>query len=308
MLANILVPLDGTPESNAALPLARTVAQATGGSITLLRVIKPEHGTPFAEASIELQRVARELAGAGPSVKSVAYEGDDVARAVLEQIQRQSTDLVIMRTHGRAGLERAVLGSVTQQVVARGRVPVMVLRPGDRTITQIRKLLVPIDGSPGGTLALGTAVQLSKSTGASLQLLEVAQPASNWLYAGDAYGGMSYYDPTWDDEALASARTYVEGVVKRLRAAGVEADGDARQVPSVAEGIVHAADAANADVIVMSTRALTGPARAVLGSTADAVVRTAHCPVLLVHRGSEAEETATEFEPQAVTQIEPARA
>jgi hypothetical protein len=38
------------------------------------------------------------------------------------------------------------------------------------------------------------------------------------------------------------------------------------------------------DLIVMSTRALTGPARALLGSVADAVVRTSHCPVLLLHR------------------------
>jgi nucleotide-binding universal stress UspA family protein len=52
----------------------------------------------------------------------------------------------------------------------------------------------------------------------------------------------------------------------------------------VAEAIVQAADTGNADLIVMSTRALTGPGRALLGSTADAVVRAADCPVLLIHR------------------------
>jgi nucleotide-binding universal stress UspA family protein len=60
-------------------------------------------------------------------------------------------------------------------------------------------------------------------------------------------------------------------------------------VPDVADAIVTFAENASADVIVMSTRALTGPARALLGSVADAVVRTAHCPVLLLHRAEEDE-------------------
>jgi nucleotide-binding universal stress UspA family protein len=118
---------------------------------------------------------------------------------------------------------------------------------------------------------------------------------------------MAYYDPAWDEEALGSARTYVAGIVSRLRAAKVEADGEARQEPSVAEAIVAAAAEANADLIVMSTRALTGPARALLGSTADAVVCRMQCPVLLTHRTDAAEDapvdiaTDTPAEPVSAT-------
>jgi nucleotide-binding universal stress UspA family protein len=61
----------------------------------------------------------------------------------------------------------------------------------------------------------------------------------------------------------------------------------------VAEAIVNAAESAGADVIVTSTRALTGPARALLGSTADAVVRTSHCPVLLIHHTRRSEESGS---------------
>ena len=125
-------------------------------------------------------------------------------------------------------------------------------------------------------------------------------PAASWMYPGDGYGGMAYYDPVWDEEALAGARAYVDGVVARLRAADVEADGAARQERLVAESIVQAADAAESDLIVMSTRALTGPARAILGSTADAVVRAAHCPVLLIHRQEAAGEVFSEFAPEAI--------
>ena len=159
MFANILVPLDGTAQSNAALPLARTVAQATGGSITLLRVVKPSESATAAQVLDDLQRVAKELSADKGPVKSAVRKGEETAREILDEIQQQSVDLVIMCTHGRAGLERVVLGSVTQDVLANSRVPIMLLRPGGRRITHIGKLFVPVDGSPGGTLALSIAAR-----------------------------------------------------------------------------------------------------------------------------------------------------
>jgi len=77
---------------------------------------------------------------------------------------------------------------------------------------------------------------------------------------------------------------YVDAVAARLRGLGLPADGEARMAPGVADAIVETAEQATAEMIVMSTQGLTGPARALLGSVADAVVRTSHCPVLLVHR------------------------
>src|SRR5437868_5205988 len=92
---------------------------------------------------------------------------------------------------------------------------------------------------------------------------------------------------------------YVDGIVKRLRAANIDTQGEARQEPVVADSIVHAADVAGADLIVLSTRALTGPSRALLGSTADAVVRAAHCPVLLIHRTRATHDAPVAFAPDA---------
>ena len=184
----------------------------------------------------------------------------------------------------RVGLGRSRSGRRHASVLAESGVPVLLLRPGGRRITHVRKLLVPIDGSPGGAVALGTAVGLVKASGATMKLLQVAVPIPTYVYAGDVYGGMGYIDPAWDEEMLANARSYVEAIVKRLRDTGVIVDGEARQAPDVAATIVAMADEVEADLIVMSTQALTGPARALLGSVADAVVRSAHCPVLLVHR------------------------
>ena len=292
MFSTILVPLDGTAESNAALPLARTVAQASGGSITLMRVVAADSSTTAAQVSDTLQRIATELSESTPHVDIVVREAGDVARQILAEISARQADLVIMRTHGRAGVGRLVLGSVTEQVLAASEVPVMLLRPGGRRITHIRKLLVPVDGSPGSIFAVDTAVQLCHASGASMSVVEVSVPSP--LYTGDAYSGMAYYDPNIDQDALAAAHTRVDDVVARVRASNVDVDGEVRQEPRVADAIVAAAELAVADLIVMSTRALTGPARAFLGSTADAVVRTAHCPVLLIHRPDTTDEAVDE--------------
>ncbi len=82
------------------------------------------------------------------------------------------------------------------------------------------------------------------------------------------------------------------GQVYRLAERGTVAAGEVRMVADVAGNIVDVADQVEADAIVMATRARTGVARAVLGS-ADALARTAHCPVLLIHSatGAEGEES-----------------
>lgn len=289
----VLVPLDGSAESNAVLPLARTLARAMSLSITLLRVISRDDHDARSYAASNLQRIADELSGSGLEANSVVRQGH-VAEQILEEIAIDPPVLLSMRTHGRAGVERAILGSVTEQVLQRTHVPMVVMRPGGRRVTHIEKLLVPVDGSPGGAVAVNTALSLAQATGASIKLLQVAELLSIKTMTAYEYGGMGYYDPALDDETLESARGYVEALVQRLKQDGITATGAAFTAPQVPQAIVDVADRDAVDVIVMSTHALTGPARAVLGSVADAVVRNAHCPVLLVHRIDSATEPAND--------------
>ncbi|HEY1296949.1 MAG TPA: universal stress protein [Chloroflexota bacterium] len=298
----ILVPLDGSPQSNAALPLARTLARATDGAITLLRVMSRDDPTTTGYATSNLRKIADELRDSGLDVDSVVRHGS-VADEILSEVRVRGATIVVMRTHGRAGVERAFLGSVADQVVARCPVPVVLMRPGERRITGIHTLLVPVDGSPGGTLALGTAVALARATGASITLVQVSVPIAMQTMVAYEYGGMGYYGPEWDDESLASAKAYVDGLVRHLRKDGLTAHAQAFSAPNAAHGIVDAADKNVADLIVMSTRALTGPARTLLGSVANLVVRSAHCPVLLVHRTSDSEASPA---PAADTAADPA--
>jgi nucleotide-binding universal stress UspA family protein len=131
------------------------------------------------------------------------------------------------------------------------------------------------------------ADELADATGSSIDIVEVVVPIPMLSYAAPFDPGAGYYDWAWDDDALTAARTYVASACQRLRKRGRTAEGETRVARSVAEGVVDMARTHDADLIVMSTHALTGAARTILGSVADAVVRTSPCPVVLLKRTEE---------------------
>jgi nucleotide-binding universal stress UspA family protein len=285
MFTTILVPLDGSAESNVALPLARALAEPVQASIWLLRVASdpawPHDHSALHSAGQSIERTAAELANSGVEVHPVTREGDP-AQEILHLSQDIRADVIVMRTRGRAGLERAVFGSVAETVLKHTHLPLILAKPDGRRVAGIRKVLVPVDGSPGGLLALQMADELAGAYGSSIDIVQVVVPIPMLAYAAPYDpAGAGFYDSAWDDDALTAARTYVAAVAQRLRGRGRAAEGEARMARSVAEGIVEAAGMHDTDLIVMSTHALTGPARAILGSVADAVVRTSSCPVLL---------------------------
>ena len=174
---NILVPLDGSALSNAALPLVRTLARATNASVTLMRVMP--RGDPLAtlQAEEHLQKIAEELAGPGSTVASVVREGR-AADEILAQARTLPASMVVMRTRGRAGLERALLGSVTEQVLKHGDVPLVLMRPGERRVTAIRQPVVPVTAREARWRSI-QPWNFARATGASITLVQVAVPVAN---------------------------------------------------------------------------------------------------------------------------------
>jgi len=294
MFKSILVPLDGSAESNSALPAARTFARATGAAITLIRVCDEVN-----DAQTNLTRVADELAASGVQVRVVVRHGDP-GEEILTQARAQNADLIVMRTHGRSGIGRMLLGSVTQHVLRESHVPVMLLRPGGRRMNHLGKVLVPVDGSPGGAVALGTAVQLAQTTGAALHLLEVVTPVVSYVTSG-VWSDGAYLDPTWDEEALAAAKSYVDGIGARVAEGVPLVNGEAVIGTPIADTIVDRATALGCDLVLMSSHGLTGVGRALLGSIADAVVRKADCPVLIILASDRAADEGANSEMELAT-------
>jgi nucleotide-binding universal stress UspA family protein len=92
------------------------------------------------------------------------------------------------------------------------------------------------------------------------------------------------WTPHGDEEARLAAEGYLQRLAGRLQHTGVRAEGHAILAPDVAQELSAEADRTNADLVIMSTHAHRGLARALLGTGAEAVVRAGNRPVLLIHQ------------------------
>lgn len=152
MVSSILVSLDGSVASEAALPYAERLARVFDAELHLVRVaettqlyamLTPEAQTPAAaqtlnelvarlvsESTTYLNRVAEDLRAKGLRVTVQTLEGFP-AEQLLAYEREVGTDLTVMATHGRTGLSRLVFGSVAERILKQGNTPVMMIRPKD---------------------------------------------------------------------------------------------------------------------------------------------------------------------------------
>lgn len=144
MFKHILIPVDGSPTSMAAVDKAAGLAKAFGSAVTVIYVIDPYPftgvGADFAygqdqylsaataEANSAIDATRERLAGAGVQAEVRVVESHAVWRGILEAAESAGADLVVMGSHGRRGLEKLVLGSVTQSVLSHAKVNTLVVR------------------------------------------------------------------------------------------------------------------------------------------------------------------------------------
>ena len=148
----ILVPLDGSPLAEKALPLAISLAQKYQSQIILLQVLKffvlphcprqqllPDevietYRPSYQEANSYLQAWQRLLCKQGLDI-GIRLQGTSPNQNLAAVIASQETDLIVMATHGRSGLARWLFGSIADQVVRRSHCPVLLVREneGDET-------------------------------------------------------------------------------------------------------------------------------------------------------------------------------
>ncbi len=136
MIHTTLVPLDGSPLAEAALPEARRLARAAAATIVLVRVARggialqdqrAAQLSALAEAEAYLRIKARELSSAGFGVRTDVF-CNDPAEGIGLAAMVHGASLVVMSTHGRSGLRRALLGSVAAQVVHEASIPARIAK------------------------------------------------------------------------------------------------------------------------------------------------------------------------------------
>ena len=141
---NILVPIDGSETSYAAVQKAADFAKTCGSKITVVQVLTldPYIAAEYISASntnelIErarksllqtLEEAKAKFAEHGVTVETKLLEGQVIQREIVRAAEELSSDLIVIASHGRTGIKKLVLGSVAQSVLAEGTIPVMIVR------------------------------------------------------------------------------------------------------------------------------------------------------------------------------------
>jgi nucleotide-binding universal stress UspA family protein len=270
----ILFPTDLTAASDAAFAHARALGERFGARLTIFHAVDipwavyaregMEHEEQLLNRWAEKARTIIDQRFSGTAVPPEVVVRTDVAApavlvdvALLEFIGQRPPDLVVMATHGRSGLARAFMGSVTEQVVHHGRLPVLCVRPGAISRLPYRRIVVTTDLSEPSRRALPWAASLAEAFGA--RLTAVHAPAG--------------------PSAIPSAEA-----VREFLGAGMAGEAEVRvTAPGPAwSAIVRAAEELQADLIVMSGRGHDSLGDHILGSTTDRVLRHAPCAVLVI--------------------------
>ena len=220
--------------------------------------------------------------------------------SLLEVMSSHHPDLVVMTTHGRTGLTRWALGSVTQHLARQSAVPVLVLREQGPTlavphpdIDHLFCVLVPLDGSPFAEAALAPAVQLAAALGGKTPAGHSGQARLHLVLV---------VSPSDIDEAnmpdaliVQGAKEYLRDIAERLKqeqtgltitwTVGVGSD-SAETIIRVAENGEDAEGAGlfgAGDVLAMATHGRTGMTHWALGSITERVLSGTRLPLLVVH-------------------------
>lgn len=262
----ILVPLDGSPAAESVLPVLMPLFRTTHVRLTLLGIAPSEDLTPPLDLYLTRLRISMLLDEVLAESKA---DWGNPADEILRAATRDRFDLVAMTTHGRTGLSRDLLGSVTETVLRGSEIPLLAYRPGEK-IGDWNRIVVALDGSAAAEAALRDATELARVLGASLHLVSVKSPRSRLtIHPEDAF-------PVPEEDP----QPYLDAMADGLAAKGILAVAETR-TGDTAEELRTVAQKLDAGLLCLGTHGRTGYARKLLGSVAESVLRAAPCPVLL---------------------------
>ncbi len=303
-MRTILVPLDGSPFGEHALPVA--IALARRGSLQLAlvhvhQVIVPAPGPAGAalydpaidalvreEEAAYLADVSHRIAAVWDGPVTMTLLEAPISDALCRYAEELDTALIVLSTHGRGGIARAWLGSVADRLLRQAPVPTLIVHPGDGAPDLSREpplghILIPLDGSSLAEQAIELGTWLGQLTHARYTLLRVVEPVVRGFFVN---GVEPSVDVEAQEVAWQQATAYLEGVAARLRDQGLAVVPEVR-VGRPANEILECATTCGAHLIAMTTHGRGGVARLLIGSVADKVLRGSTVS-LLAYRPEEA--------------------
>jgi len=297
MYKNIMVPTDCSGFDREAIRVALRIAERSAAKVRLVRVLTTGAyfgaGDNHRDSSItaikkerdnaltELYALAAECRREGDVDVTVALESGPVADALEGYAKRNNVDLIVISSHGRGGFSRLTLGSVTDSLIRRTTIPVLVVKPAASYLNpQVRgafkRIVVPLDGSPLAEQVLEPVITLAMLEDSEILLLNV-------LEREEPPAGSRQPQAPWWEKGVAAAKAYLARVAQHTRTRQLSVLTEVVVGDDVAEGIAAYAGKEEADLIAIATHGRGGLSRVLRGSVADALTRSARSCVLVFH-------------------------
>ncbi len=271
-ISTILLATDGTEFSEGAVQEALFFANACGAKLNVLHIVKVDLEQEFsthAQQSVGAIKIAPHLDKIKEMAASLEVdcniqvkESSNPAKAIVDESKTLSSDVIIMGRHGKTGMAKFFVGSVTAEVI--GYTPPKVLVVPKDFILSGNSLLVALDGSPHSNAAADEAISMCSQCPAIKKVvaLSVAENDSHVDYAKELIGSF----------------------LKKL-----QSKKDSVQVEALAEVgnpntiITNKAKEHNVDLVVVGGYGKSGVKKLLMGSVAEKVIALSHCGTLVVN-------------------------
>ncbi len=266
-LERILLCTDGSEFSEGAIREAISIAKRCNSKLHVISVVEVnpelEAYAPGLVEKIEkdtrkhLEDIKERAEKEGVTCDTITHEGEEPYRYIVKETARLKADLIIMGRHGRTGINRLMMGSVTARVIGHADCNVLVV-PRAAVFT-CKKILIATDGSEFSEKAVHEALDIAAASKSEVVIVSVAS----------------------GDSEVREAERFVREASEKADKKGIKVT-TGIPVGTVYERIIDVAEKEKVDLIVVGSHGRTGLKRLLMGSVAERVIGHASCTVLVV--------------------------
>lgn len=286
--AQVLVATDASEHADEALRRADRWARAGGLRLMVIHVlqVQPPITVLFpstvgdqvagyedlrAQVTSVIRQKVEAITGRGPDDYALTVATGTPYVEIVRAAETEPTALIVLGARGHTGLMRVFLGHTAEKVARHAHCPVFVARPGPRT----GRVLVATDLSAASAAAIRGAAAYARTHEAALSAVYVVDTAMPFPL--DMGSGIDT-SLSMRESIKNRGMTQLEAQLSEL---GIAATPIIAESP-IGDAVADAAEALNAELVVVGTHGRTGLRRIALGNTAGEVLESVHCSVLVI--------------------------